>query len=120
MIRKLLLTSAFCLAACVASAQTVTLNWTSPAPVAPNPVDLVSIQIWDQPIIPGLPAPNTMIGSVSPAVKTFKTGVLAAGVHQFTAVAVYGEGSAPPSNVVSLTVSVTLAPVTGLTGTVGP
>lgn len=97
---------------------TVTLNWSAPAPVAPNPTDVLNIQIWNQ-VSPdgGIPA-NVMIGTVAPSVTTFTTGTLAPGVHNFTAVAVYGEGSAVPSNPFTATVVVVLAPVTDLTGTV--
>lgn len=103
-----------------ASAATVTLNWTAPAPVAPNPTDITAIQIWDFATVAGLPPVNQQIGSVGPTLTTFTTAALAPGTHQFTAVAVYGEGSATPSNAVSEIIVTVLAPVTNLTGTVGP
>ena len=118
--RKLLTTAILLASVAAVQAATVTLNWIAPAPVAPNPTDLVAIQIWDFPPSTTSPSVNTMIGSVGPAVRTFTTTALVPGVHQFTAVAVYGECSAPPSNVVSQTIVVVLAPVTNLTGTINP
>lgn len=109
-----------CFAVSAAQAHTVTLNWTAPAPVAPNPTDITAIQIWDATAPAGQPPINSQIGSVGPAVTTFTTATLTAGAHSFTAVAVYGEGSAAASNVVPLTIpaATVLVPVTNLTGTI--
>lgn len=115
--RKFLLSSLVSLAL-LGPASAATLKWTAPAPVSPNPTDIIAIQLWDlPPPQAGVPVPNVMIGSVAPTVTTFTTASLAPGTHTFTAVAVYGEGSAAPSNSAVLTVTVTLAPVTNLTVT---
>lgn len=121
--KKFLLAAALCLAAVSAHAANanVNLNWVLPVPTSGNPTDIVAMEVWDQPIVTGFPSPNVKIASLGPTVKTFtSTGGLAPGVHQFTVVAVYGEGSAAPSNVLSLTIAATLAPATGLTGSVVP
>jgi hypothetical protein len=121
--RKLLLASLLSLAlAAQASAASVTLNWTAAAPVAPNPTDITGYQIWDLTSAGGPPL-NAQIGSVGPTVTTFTTGTLTAGSsHQFTVVAVYGEGSAVPSNTFAATIpaTTTLAPATNLTGVINP
>lgn len=118
--RKFMLVAALCAALVApASAAVVTLNWTAPAPVSPNPTDITGVQIWDlPPPQAGVPVPSVMIGSVAPTVTTITTPSLAPGAHTFTAVAVYGEGSAAPSNTAVFSISVILAPVTNLTGTV--
>ena len=94
-----------------AQAESGILNWTLPVSTS----GLQSIQIFDS--AAAAPGP---IGSVGPAVTTFTTGQLLSGTHTFTAVAVYSAGSAAPSNAAVLNVTVTLAPVTGLTVTPGP
>lgn len=97
---------------------TVTLTWTAPAPASPNPTDVTGIQIWDQFAPTGVPPVNTQIGSVAPTATTFTTAALAPGTHNFTAVAVYGEGPAAASNVVAETIVEVLAPVTNLVGVI--
>lgn len=110
--RKFLLSSLLSVAL-IAPASAATLNWTLPVFTSGNPTDLVSIELFD---LTGGPPANQMIGSVGPTVTSFTTAPLRPGsTHTFTAVAVYGEGSAPPSNSVVFTVSVTLAPITNLT-----
>jgi hypothetical protein len=122
--RKFLLALAFgiILAGPVAAA-TVTLNWTAAAPVAPNPTDVTGYQVWVLPPPVGTPplSSNTQLAQVAPNVTAFTTGTLAAGPYQFTVVAVYGEGSAAPSNTATATITTTvLAPATNLTATVNP
>lgn len=113
--RKFLLSSLLSVALInSASAATVTLNWT--APVASS-ATLTGIQIYD---LAGTPPVNVPIQTVAPTVTTFTTGQLVAGQHTFTAVAVYGSGASAPSNSVVFTVTITLPPVTNLTGTLNP
>ena len=110
---KKFLLSALLSAALIAPASAASLAWNLPAPTSGNPTDLVSITIFDQ---TGSPPANLPIGSVGPTVTSFPipTTLPPGSVHTFTAVAVYGEGNAPPSNSVVFTVTVTLAPVTNL------
>lgn len=119
MIRKLLLTAAFCSAISSAHAASGILNWTIPP--APAGQTLTAIQIFDQVAVAGFPAPNIMFQpALGPAATTFTTPQLAAGVHTFTAVLVYGANSGAPSNSAVLTVTVTLPSITNLTVTPGP
>lgn len=109
--RKFLLSSLLSVAL-IGQASAATLNWTLPV-FGSGPSDLVAIQLYD---LAGSPPANVMIGSVGPTVTTFTTAPLPPGSsHTFTAVAVYGEGSAAPSNAVLFTVPLTLAPITNLT-----
>lgn len=117
--RKLLLAAFFPLTFLTpAHAASGILNWTIPA--APAGQTLTAIQIYDQPTITGLPAPNSMIGSVGPTATTFTTAQLQAGTHAFTAVLVYGSSSGAPSNTATLTVTLILPSITNLTVTLGP
>lgn len=99
---------------------TVTLSWTNPttrtdgSTLAAN--DIAGIHILDT------ASPGEPIGIVAGAGTTFTTGVLSAGVHNFTAVVIdtAGDDSAP-SNVLSETI--TIAPpaaISNLSGTINP
>ena len=117
--RKLLLASLTSLTLLApAHAASGILNWTIPA--APTGQTLTAIQIYDQPTITGLPAPNTMLASLGPTLTTYTTAQLQAGTHAFTAVLVYGANSGAPSNTATLTVTLTLPSIANLTVTLGP
>jgi hypothetical protein len=103
-----------------AHAATVTLNWPTPVPAAGAATDITGMEVWDQQNNPSFPNANTRIAQLGATAQTFTTQPLLGGQHTFTVVAVYGEGSAAPSNSVTFSVSVVLTPVSGLTGVLNP
>ena len=106
---------------------TVTLSWVDPttqvnADSSTGPIDAgFSVAIFDD------VSPNTPIGTVAAGVRTFTTGMLTPGVHNFAAVVVSAKGvSSVPSNTATVTISgtgggtATPSPATGLTAVVNP
>jgi hypothetical protein len=121
--RKLLLVFAASLALLApAHASSVTVAWTAAAPVSPNPTDITGYQVQQVATVAGQPPVTTTLTTVGPTVTTAKTGQLAAGTYQYLVTATYGEGSAQPASspVVTISATVTLAPATNVTATVGP
>lgn len=85
---------------------TATLTWTPPITRTDgsslHASDIASANVFDT----ASATPGTPIGSVTGAIGTFTTGVLSAGVHNFTVVTVDTAGDmSAPSNVASVTVA---------------
>ena len=106
---------------------TVTLTWVDPttqvnSDSTTGPIDAgFSVAIFDD------VSPNAPIGTVAAGVRTFTTGMLTAGVHNFAVVVVSAQGvSAAPSNTATVTITgttggtATPSPATGLTAVVNP
>ena len=117
-------------ASAFAQAATVTLTWMPPATRTDSSAlpaaQIAGADIWDTAACPA-PCPNpngAIIGSVTGALGTFKTGQLTAGAHIFTVIT--RDTSTPslssaPSNAVTATIVVAVpATITNLTFTIGP